>query len=295
MAFYISVCVLFLALFVRFSAGDDLPSKKYKVPKGFEHLLKNQIVEVDLLLAGKRIGQGQITMSDSNIVFNKLYVKGGSFKSDALYWVQEQLQKGISPRGVICDDALHPLLGCVAGNRLLQATYNPEKLQVELVVDSSLLLSSKASDKHYLPLSSTNQYSAVTDYTLNQSYTPNSQHYLLGLGITLAKGEQHIRSSVRNVFNQSEHNLNQYGELSELYYRNDQQGMQLTAGLQEQWNFYGNLAGNMLFHPREDVVALSWGASSQTGSPDWADARIPSSGVYGRKQVVSKFIGTELC
>ena len=275
MVAYLPAFLLLVVLFSRICLGAESAARKYEVPAGFEHLLNHQIVEVDLLLAGKNIGQGRVTVDDHILMFKQLHVKGGSFKSDALYWLQEQLQKGVSPEGIVCDDPSHALLGCIQGNRLLQASYDPEQLQVYLVVDSSLLTSSKKSNKHFLPLSSATQYSAVADYTLNQSYTTNSQHYLLGLGTTLSKGEHHIRGSVRNVFNESEQSSNQYGELSEFYYRNDQQGTQLTAGLQEQWNFYDNLAGNMLFHPREDVIALSWGSSSHTGSADWVDAVFP--------------------
>lgn len=253
----------------------DVSRIKYKVPEGFEDLLNVQEADIDLVLGGQLIGQGRITVRDAIYRLPRLYFQQPVFKPDAGNWIKERCSEGVPAEGVVCDDSLHSRLGCVKGKRLLTINYSPEKLIATLIVDPALLESSGNLKHQFIPRSTANYPSAVADYTLNQSYTRNSQNYYLNLGASLSVGEKHVRTSVKNILNQSYFGSEQYGELNELYYRQDWEGRYFTAGLQNQWDFYSELSGSQSFHPRQDVIAFNWGTSSKTEDTGQSAAVFP--------------------
>ena len=115
----------------------------------------------------------------------------------------------------------------------------------------------------------------VTDYILSRSFASEYQHHNLRVGGTLSFGEKHVRTSFRSVLNRNHSYSSEYGELRDLYFRQDKQGRHITLGLQEMRGFYSLLAGGSVFNPREDTIALSWGNSSNTDNNAKSSAVFP--------------------
>ena len=226
--------------------------------------MERQVFDVDFILAKDVFGTGQIITEQGLFSFRDISIHTPLFKSDANVWLLEQLQQGIPEQGIYCDEQLVSRLGCVKNNRIVQLRFSPEKLLVTFDIDPVLLETSSRVKTRYLSGSSVQESTMVADYSLNQSFSSGHQHHNLRLGGILAFGERHIRTSFQGVLNRNDFHTSEYGELRDLYFRNDKKGRHLTFGLQEMRSFYGHIAGGGLFYPREDTIALSWGYSPST-------------------------------
>ena len=249
--------------------------QKYRIPAGFEQLVSYQEADIDLILAGKVVGQGHIEAESSKLRITRLKITSPAFKPDALQWLKEQLEKGITGKELTCSHALSARLGCVQGNRLLLLQYSAEKLTATLEVDVALLAAADSQSSHFLPKSSSPDFTAAVNYSLSHSCARNRYHLNLQTHGVLGMAEKHVKASLRNVDNRTENRSDQYGLLQELVFRHDNDGSFFSAGLQQQWNFYGELAGGHYFHPRQDVIALVWGDSDRTNQRKKLSAIFP--------------------
>ncbi|MGY0216984.1 TcfC E-set like domain-containing protein [Endozoicomonadaceae bacterium StTr2] len=255
--------VFFLTILFSFSSfsGD---TTRYKTPSGFEKLLDTQISDIDIILANKSIGSGQITTKNSTIKFLKVSLKKHPFKETVVDWMLNQLKQGIQKEGVICGEAENRAVQCTRENKVLQAVFSPEKLLVTLDVDPALLQSTQVAANLFFPLSPTLDTTGVIDYTLRQSFSRYSDHHRLDLGTTISKGEHHLRLLTQNDYRKNRHHSEHFGEIGDCYYHFDRQGTQYGFGLQNKWDFYRSLSGCGFFLPKEDVIAFSWGTSDKT-------------------------------
>lgn len=237
--------------------------------------MEHQILDVDLVLANQVFGNGQIIVEEGGISFRHIKISKPLFKESVNEWLFAQLQKGVPKEGVFCDSSLVTQMGCADGNRVLHLVFSPEKLIAAFDVSPVLLETSGQIMSRYLQGSSVQSPTMVTDYILNQSLSSGQQHHNLQVGGTLSFGEKHIHTSLRSVLNRNSSYSSEYGELRDLYFRDDKQGRHMTLGLQERGEFYRLLAGGSVFNPREDTIALSWGNSSNTDSSTKGAAVFP--------------------
>ena len=239
--------------------------------------MERQIFDVDLILANKSFGVGQITAEQGQLSFRHLKIDKPVFRPGARDWLFSQLQQGVPRTGVLCDESLASQLGCTEGNRILRLSFFPEKLRVAFDVDPVLLETSGQDQikSLYLPGSSVPGRTTVVDYALNQSFGSGYQYHNLRFGGTLGRGERHIHASAQSLLNKNASQTRQYGELKDLYFRHDRKGRHFTVGLQDMRRFYSQSAGGSVFYPREDTIALSWGSSQNTSNAPGASAVFP--------------------
>ena len=272
--FYKDVAIFFLFLGGQLLHAETA-TKKYKIPDQFKQLMERQIFDVDLILANKVFGAGQITKTQKQFSLRHIKIDKPLFKPEGSDWLFSQLQQGVSQTGIFCDESLASRLGCTEGNRILYLSFSPEKLIVNFDVDPVLLEASGQQKSLYLPGSTVQEGTMVTDYAINQSFGSGYQHHNLRLGGTLGIGEKHVRASAQSVVNKNGSHSSQYGELKDFYFRHDHKGRHLTFGLQEMRGFYSQLSGGSVFNPREDTIALSWGNSQNTSNTSKSSAVFP--------------------